>query len=358
MPEASESAVMDNPVGHLEGITEKKKPETGRPAWRKAVAAYEKPSTPRSVWQICNTLIPLIALWVISYLCFESYKWVSLLLAIPAAGFLVRGFIILHDCGHGSFFKSRRLNDAVGMIFGVITFTPYYYWRHDHAVHHAGAGDLERRDVGDIWTLTVKEYFKLSTWERFKYRLYRNPIVLFVIGPSFIFLIKYRFVYGKANRRERYSVYLTNLGMLAVAGIVSYFIGWQAYLFIQLPMTMIAASVGVWMFYVQHQFEDVYWEHHQEWDFVAAALDGSSFYKLPKVLQWFTGNIGFHHIHHLSPRIPNYYLEKCYNDTPLFQEIEPITLFSSFKTMTYRLWDEESRKLISFAPLRGMQNAQ
>jgi omega-6 fatty acid desaturase (delta-12 desaturase) len=290
------------------------------------------------------------------YLSLGVSYWLTLALAVLAAGFLVRGFIILHDCGHGSFFKSQKANDILGVIIGILTFTPYYYWRHDHAVHHASAGDLDRRVVGDIWMLTVKEYLELSRWKRFAYRLYRNPLVMFGIGPIFTFLITYRFAGHTAGKRERRNVYQTNLAILAIVVLMSLTIGVEAYVLVQLPIMMIASAVGVWMFYVQHQFEGVYWERHENWDYVTAALDGSSFYKLPKVLQWFTGNIGFHHIHHLSPRIPNYSLEKCYNENAIFQEIKQTTLLSSLKSLTFRLWDEEPRKLVGFGHVKTLKD--
>jgi len=272
-----------------------------------------------------------------------------------AAGFLVRVFIIFHDCGHGSFFKSRRANDAWGFIAGVLTFTPYFHWRWEHALHHSTSGDLDRRGVGDVWTLTVQEYLESSRWKRFAYRLARNPFVLFVLAPLFLFVIRERFPSPGAPRRERNSVYLTNLAILGLAGTLSCIFGLKAYLLLQLTITLVAGSAGIWLFYVQHQFEGVYWERGEEWDYAKAALQGSSFYKLPKILQWFSGNIGFHHIHHLSPRIPNYHLEKCHRAEPLFQTVQPITLFSSFKSFTFRLWDEQRRKLVGYGHLRTLR---
>lgn len=322
--------------------------ESPKLAWRKTVAPYENPNMWRSLWQVINSVVSYIFLWYLMYLSLQVSYWLTLLLAIIAAGFLVRAFIIFHDCGHGSFFKSQKANDILGTIIGVFTFTPYYYWRHDHAVHHASAGDLDRRKVGDIWMLTVNQYLGSSFWERVAYRAYRNPVVLFVVGPLFLFLIKYRFALRTPDKRERHSVYRTNLAIAVVVVLMSVVIGFKAYVLIQLPITMISSSAGVWMFYVQHQFEGVYWERHDNWDYVTAAIKGSSFYKLPKVLQWFTGNIGFHHIHHLGPRIPNYQLEKCHNENSLFERINPITLLSSLKSLTFRLWDEERHKLVGY----------
>src|SRR5438045_3944296 len=281
--------------------------------------------------------------------------WLLVPLGILAGAFLVRIFILFQDCGHGSYFLSRTANDVLGFITGVLTFTPYYHWRWEHAIHHASAGHLDRRGVGDIWTLTVQEYLKSSRWQRFAYRLARNPIVLFVIAPLFIFLLKQRLPKAGAGRRERHSVYWTNLAVFALAAGLVWIFGLTACLFIQLTAMAVAGSAGVWLFYVQHQFEGVYWERGTEWDYATAALQGSSFYKLPKVLQWFSGNIGFHHIHHLSPRIPNYHLEKCHKAEPMFQRVKTVTLFSSLKSLTFRLWDEQRRKLVGYSCLRTVR---
>jgi omega-6 fatty acid desaturase (delta-12 desaturase) len=240
----------------------------------------------------------------------------------------------------------------------VLTFTPYYHWRWEHAIHHSSAGDLDRRGTGDVWTLTVQEYLEASRWKRFAYRLARNPVVLFVLAPLFLFVVMQRVPSLKAPLRERYSVYWTNLAMGVTAAGLIWAFGLKAYLIIQLTAVMVAGSSGVWLFYVQHQFEGVYWERGDEWDYAMAALKGSSFYKLPRVLQWFSGNIGFHHIHHLSPRIPNYFLEKCHKAEPLFQTVKPVTLFSSFKSFTFRLWDEQRRKLVGYRHLRTVQKQQ
>src|SRR5437867_1569377 len=324
-------------------------------AWKAIVARYQKPSLGRGLWQIANTLVPYAILWYLMYLTLSVSYWLAVPLEVLAGAFLVRVFIIQHDCGHGSFFKSRKANDILGFITGVLTFVPYYHWRWEHSLHHATSGDLDRRGVGDIWTLTVQEYLESSRWKRIAYRLARNPIVLFVIAPLFVFLVKQRFPKAEAGRRERRSVYWTNLGILAMAAGLSWALGFKAYLLIQLTVTAVAGSAGVWLFYVQHQFEGVYWERGEQWDYATAALQGSSFYKLPKVLQWFSGNIGFHHIHHLSPAIPNYNLEKCHNAEPLFQTVKPVTLFRSFKSFTFRLWDEQRHRLVGFGHLRTLR---
>lgn len=324
-------------------------------AWKGLVAPYHTPTVGHSVWQLVNTVIPYVVLWCLMYFSLTVSYWLTLPLAILAAGFLVRVFIIFHDCGHGSFFKSRKANDVVGFISGVLTFTPYHHWRWEHALHHASAGDLDRRGTGDVWTLTVQEYLKASRWKRFAYRLARNPVVLFVLAPLVLFLVRQRLPSLKAGRRERYSVYWTNLAVGIIAVGLIWIFGLQAYLIIQLTVLMVAGSAGVWLFYVQHQFEGVYWERRENWDYTTAALKGSSFYRLPKVLQWFTGSIGFHHIHHLRPGIPNYNLEKCYKAVPLFQIVKPVTLFSSLKSLTFRLWDEQSQQLVGFGHLRTVR---
>jgi omega-6 fatty acid desaturase (delta-12 desaturase) len=329
-------------------------------AWKEIVAKYQEPSTPRAVWQIVNTLGPLAIIWVLMYFCLSVSWWLLIPLAVLTGAFLVRVFIIFHDCGHGSYFASRRANDIVGFITGVITFTPYYQWRWDHALHHATSGHLDKRGTGDLWTLTVQEYLEASRWKRFAYRLARNPILLFVIAPIFVLLIKQRFPSPKDNKRERNSVYWMNLAIAVMMTGLSLIFGLKAYLLIQLTAMGVAGCAGFWLFYVQHQFEGVYWERGDNWDYTAAALQGSSFYKLPKILQWFTGNIGYHHIHHLSARIPNYNLEKCHQATPLFQQVKPVTLFASFKSLTFRLWDEQRRRLVGYSYLRELrkQNKQ
>lgn len=326
--------------------------------WKKIVVKYQEPSTRRALWQIANTIIPFALLWYLMYRSLEVSGWITVPLALLAGLFLVRVFIIFHDCGHGSFFKSALANDIVGFIAGMLTFTPYFHWRWEHAIHHATAGHLDKRGTGDVYTMTIQEYLESSRWKRFAYQLSRNPIVLFGIAPLFLFLVMQRFTSPKASQRERHSVYWMNLAILGMAVGLSAIFGIKAYVLIQLTVMLVAGSVGIWMFYVQHQFEDAYWERGEEWDYTAAALQGSSFYKLPKILQWFSGNIGFHHIHHLSPRIPNYNLERCHLANPLFQQVKPITLFSSLKSFSVRLWDEKEKKLVGYRHLRNLQRTQ
>ncbi|MCB1244500.1 MAG: fatty acid desaturase [Akkermansiaceae bacterium] len=326
--------------------------------WKAVIAEYQKPVLWRAIWQLVNTIGGYAVVWYLIYLSLSVSWWLTLPLAFLAGGLMIRIFIIFHDCGHGSFFKSRLANDICGFITGVLSLTPYYHWRWEHAIHHATTGDLDRRGVGDIWTLTVNEYLASSKWKKFSYRLARNPFVLFVVAPLFLFVIRQRFPSAQANPRERWSVWWMNLAILGMAALMSAIFGIGPYLIVQLTATAVAGAAGVWLFYVQHQFEDVYWERGDDWDYTEAALKGSSFYQLPKVLQWFSGNIGFHHIHHLSPRIPNYNLERCHRSDPMFQEVKPLTLFSSLKSATFRLFDESSKKLVGYRHLKDLRKTK
>ena len=327
-------------------------------SWKEIVAQYHQPSLPRALWQVVNTFVPLAFIWYLMYRTMNISWWLTIPLAVLAGAFLVRVFIIFHDCGHGSFFKSRTANDALGFITGLLTFTPYYQWRWDHALHHATSGHLDKRGTGDLWTLTVQEYLEASRGKRFAYRLARNPFLLFVLAPIFMLGLRQRLPTSGASKRERHSVYAMNLAILGMGTALSLVFGLKAYLIIQITAMAVAGSAGFWLFYVQHQFEGVYWERSEEWDYTAAALQGSSFYKLPRILQWFTGNIGYHHIHHLSARIPNYNLERCHKAHEMFRSVKPITLFASFKTLTYRLWDEQRKKLVGFGHIRELRRLQ
>jgi omega-6 fatty acid desaturase (delta-12 desaturase) len=327
-------------------------------AWRRVIDKYRQPSTPRAVWQIVNTFVPYGLLWYLMYLSLAVSWWLTIPLAALTGALMVRIFIIFHDCGHGSYFRSGRANDIVGFIAGVLTFTPYYHWRWEHAIHHGSAGHLDKRGTGDIWTMTVQEYLESSRWKRFAYKLARNPFVLFVLAPLFLLFVMQRYPSPRASPRERQSVWWTNLLILCLAIGLSWIFGFVAYVLIQLTISAVGGAIGVWMFYVQHQFEDVYWERGDDWDYAAAALQGSSYYKLPRVLQWFSGNIGFHHIHHLSARIPNYNLQKCHEADPLFQQVKPLTFWGSLKASTLRLWDEKSRKLVGYGRAREIRREQ
>jgi omega-6 fatty acid desaturase (delta-12 desaturase) len=240
----------------------------------------------------------------------------------------------------------------------LLTFTPYYQWRWEHAVHHGNAGRLDHRGTGDVWTMTVQEYLQSSRWRRFAYQLARNPFILFVIAPLYVFLIDQRLPSARGNRRERESVWWMNLALLCMALGMSWMLGLAQYLLIQLMVMAVAGAGGVWMFYMQHQFERAYWKRGDEWDYAAAALQGSSFYQLPRVLQWFSGNIGFHHIHHLSPRVPNYHLQRCHESEPLFREVAPMTMFSSLRSLTLRLWDEKAGRLVGYRRMRHLRRRQ
>ena len=330
--------------------------QNGDTDWKKIVVRYQMPSTGRAIWQLINTLGSYVVLWYLMYLSLSVSWWLTALLAVINGGIVIRSFIIFHDCGHGSFLASKRANDIIGFITGMITFTPYFHWRWEHSLHHATSGDLDRRGIGDVWTLTVQEYIESSRWKRFAYRLARNPVILFVIAPVGLFLIYQRLPNPKASPREKQSVHWMNFALLCMAAGMSWIFGFWTYLVLQLCVMAVSGAAGVWMFYVQHQFEDVYWERRENWDYTAAAIEGSSFYKLPKILQWFTGNIGFHHIHHLSSRIPNYNLERCHHSHPLFSEVKPLTLFSSLKSSTLRLWDEQQKKLVGWKRMREVRH--
>lgn len=324
-------------------------------SWMQVVQKYNKPDALRSWWQVINSVVPYIGLWVAMYYSLSVSYWLTLLLSVIAAGFLVRIFIIFHDCGHGSFFKSVKLSKWVGVPLGMMVFTPYHKWHHDHMIHHQTVGNLDKRGVGDVKTLTVEEYEKLSKWRKLLYRFYRHPVILLIIGPFVLFTVFFRIPKRDRPLKEKVYTHLTTLAI--VAGIVglSFWIGFMNYLLIQLPVLYIAAVHGTWLFYVQHQYEDVKWSRGKDWDYKTMALEGSSFLKLPKVLQWFTGNIGFHHIHHLSPKIPNYNLEKCYQENEEFHIEKPLTFFSALKSLKFRLWDEKNQRLVSFkaVPVRN-----
>lgn len=322
--------------------------EPQKAGWRKAVAQFERASLPRSVFQLANTILPYLALLVAMYFSLRVSYWLTLALAVPAAGFLVRSFIIFHDCGHGSFFNSKRANRIAEFWTGLLSFMPAHCWSRSHATHHATSGDLDRRGVGDIMTLTLKEYRERGRWGRLLYRLYRHPASLLIFGPVFIFLMEYRVWKKSDDARHRRHVILTNLALAAIMLAASLTIGFKAYVLIQGPILMLAGAGGIWLFYVQHQFDGTYWERHEGWDYATQALHGSSYYKLPRLLQWFSGNIGFHHVHHLSPRIPNYFLEKCHESSEIFRNIRPLTMRASLSCMRLRLWDEDRRMLVGF----------
>ena len=324
-------------------------------SWREIVARYQVPSVPRAVWQLSSTLILLVATSVVMYWSLNVSYWLTLALAFPAAGLFIRTFIIMHDCGHGSFLPSRTWNDVVGFITGVLTSTPYAHWRREHAIHHATSGHLDERGTGDVTTLTVKEYLSASRWQRLYYRVYRNPLTLLIVGPIILF-IKHRWPTRRiAGAREIFNVHATNIAMAAIAATLALLIGVRELVMIWAPVFLLAGSIGVMLFYVQHQFEDAYWRAAPEWDYATAAVMGSSYFRLPRVLQWFTGNIGFHHVHHLSPRIPNYSLERCHRENPTFQKVTTLTLKESFHTLRLKLWDEDHGRMVGWREFRRMR---
>jgi acyl-lipid omega-6 desaturase (Delta-12 desaturase) len=316
-------------------------------------AAYEVPDCGRSVIQLLTTTIPLTALWGTMLYALDYGYWLTLLLAVPTAGFLVRLFMVQHDCAHRSFCRSPLANDVLGCVIGLVTLTPHYYWRRLHLLHHTTSGNLDRRGHGDIDTLTVTEYLRLSQPRRFMYRLYRNPIVLFGIGPILYFTVKQRFCLPRLTRggRERASVYATNAGLLALLTALWWTVGLERFLLVQVPVTFLASSTGVWLFYVQHQFERAYWETEDSWDYGEAALRGSSYYVLPKPLEWLTSHIGLHHIHHLNPHIPNHRLRQCLNENPVLQRATRLTFRQSLRCASLKLWDEGLKELVPY-PVR------
>lgn len=335
-------------VGHTEGVTTMNANEESRRNWRESLTTFQKSDTKKGIWQIINTVVPFLGLWILAYLSLSISIWLGIAIAVAASGFFMRLFIIFHDCCHHSFFKSRRANEIVGIITGVLTFFPYHQWKYEHSVHHATSGNLERRGTGDMWTVTVNEYRQLSLMKRVVYRVYRNPVIMFGVGPFHLFLNQYRFNRKGAGRKERVNTHVTNLALLVILTGLSFILGWKGVLLVEGPILYVAGVLGIWLFYVQHQFERSYFERPDNWDFVSAALQGSSFYHLPRVLQWLTGNIGYHHVHHLGPRIPNYRLQEAHEKTDLFRTVPSVTLVSSLRALRYRLWDEDSHQFVRF----------
>ena len=327
-----------------------KNPAYSKPAWVAGLKKYEKPSWRKATWQLINTLIPYFGLLVLMYL---TMKWrlpyaVTLLLAIPASALLVRIFIFFHDCTHGSFVANQAARDMIGRILGLLVFTPYADWRHAHGVHHSTSGNLDRRGVGDVWTMTAEEYSASSPLRRLGYRLFRNPFVMFGIGPIYTFVIGHRFPPRGSNRKQLTSVLLVDVVLAVILVTAALTIGLRTYLLIQMPIMFIGGAGGVWLFYVQHQFDPSYWARTEDWGSMEAALQGASYYKLPPLLQWISGNIGLHHIHHLRPRIPNYNLQQCLNETPELQLRDPLLLGRSLRSVHLKLWDEKQKLLLTF----------
>ena len=330
--------------------------ERRRPAapwWREALAPYVQPSPARALLDIATSVVPYLALSFAMYSALGVSYPLELALAFPAAAFLVRTFILFHDCSHGSFFPSKRANAWLGVALGLLLYSPFLRWRHDHAVHHATSGDLGRRGVGDIKTLTVAEYGALRWRGRAGYRVLRNPLVMFGLGPVVAMMIGPRIVARGARKRMRRSVISTNVSLAALVGMLCWLIGWRQYLLVSVPPALLAGSIGIWLFYVQHQFEHAYWENGSDWEYGDAALRGSSYLKLPKVLQFLTGNIGFHHVHHLNARIPNYNLARAHRENPMLHDVPTLSLWDGLRAVRLKLWDEELNRLVTFAHARN-----
>ena len=320
-------------------------------SWRRDVAPYAHADVGRSVLDLFTSVVPYLALSVVMVLLLRAgvTYWAVLALSVLAAGFLLRTFIVFHDCTHGSFWPTKRGNAIIGSVTGMLVYSPFAAWRHEHAIHHATAGDLDRRGAGDVDTATLEEYYAMSRGGRLGYRLFRNPVVMFGLGWIWAMLISTRIPSKKMRPRMKRSVWLMNLSLAVSIGTICLLIGWQDFLLIQAPVLFLAGSTGVFMFYVQHQFEDVYWETNDNWDYKDAALRGSSYLRLPKVLQYFTGNIGLHHVHHLSARIPNYNLQRAHDELELFREVPTLTLRDGVKCARLKVVDAQERRLLTWA---------
>lgn len=323
-----------------------------RPFWREALAPYAQPRLGRSLLDLATSVVPYVALTVVGYLLRDVSYLLVLALAVPTAGFLLRTYMLFHDCTHGSLMPSKRANTWLGVALGLVVFSPFASWKHDHAVHHATNGDLDRRGVGDVLTLTVAEYHALPWRKRLGYRLFRNPFVMFAFGPLWVILIGPRLFSRSMRPRIRRSIIATDVALVAIVGGLFVLVGWQDYLLVQGPPILLASSAGIWLFYIQHQFEDAYWEDSGRWSYADAALRGSSYLLLPKTLQFFSGNIGLHHVHHLSARIPNYNLQSAHDDNPIFHDVPTISLADGIRAVRLKLWDEEQRRLVTWSEAR------
>lgn len=321
--------------------------------WREMLLPYARPRPWRSAVDLATSLLPYLALLVAMYLALDVSYLLTLALAVPAAGFLLRTYIVFHDCSHGSFLTGKRANAWLGTALGLVVYSPFTSWRHNHAVHHATSGDLDRRGVGDVPMLTVAEYEALPARGRLGYRLFRNPFVMFGIGPMWSLVVAPRIVSKTVRPRIRRAVLATNVVLTVTVLAVCALIGWQAFLLIQVPCVMLAGAAGVWLFYVQHQFEDAYWQDAEEWSYADAALRGSSYLRLPKVLQFFSGNIGYHHVHHLSARIPNYNLQRAHDENPVFHDVPTLSLWDGLRAVRLKLYCERRRRLVTFAQARA-----
>jgi acyl-lipid omega-6 desaturase (Delta-12 desaturase) len=340
----------DNLASAVSGAEHRSTRDHFRQTVRSGLAAYAKPDRWRAALQLVNTILPLLASMAALFYGLDRGYWLAALLALPAALLVVRLFVIQHDCGHGSFFASRRANESVGLVISMLTLMPFSFWRRTHSVHHATSGNLDRRGTGDIATLTVVEYRSRSPWGRLVYRLYRHPLILFGVGPAYLLLVRYRVPLSLPLRdwQSWFSILATDAIAIAIVVGLAMLVGVVMSVIALGGVFLLATSIGMWLFYVQHQFEDAYWRRSPDWDFHAAALHGSSFYDLPKPLHWFTASIGFHHIHHLVSKIPNYRLQACYRHIPELRQGKPLTLWASLKSVRLALWDEERQRLVSF----------
>jgi omega-6 fatty acid desaturase (delta-12 desaturase) len=326
---------------------------TDQPSWKDILAPYERPQTRSAVIQIATSLLPYLALSTVAYLTLGHISiWLTLLLAVPTGGFLIRTFVVFHDCAHGSLLPSRKANVRVGAFLGLFVLTPYARWKHEHAVHHATSGDLDRRGVGDVYTLTVAEYNAMPFKSRLAYRLFRNPLIMFGIGPIFAMIIGPRIVGKDARPRMRNSVLFTDAVLGSVFVLMFVFLGWRFVAEVWAPGALLAGSGGIWLFYVQHQFEDAYWQTGENWDYAEAALQGSTYLKMPKILQFFSGSIGLHHVHHLNAKIPNYHLQAAHDSHPVFSQVPTIGVADGMRAVRFKLIDERSGKLVTFAQAR------
>jgi acyl-lipid omega-6 desaturase (Delta-12 desaturase) len=340
-------------MSDVEERTAQKSSGSQKPIWVAGLKQYKKPVTRKAVWQLVNTVVPYLGLLAVMYL---TMQWrlpyvVTVLLAVPAGALLVRIFIFFHDCTHGSFVANKTARDMIGRVLGAMVFTPYADWRHAHGVHHSTSGNLDRRGIGDVWTMTAAEYAASGSLRRLGYRLFRNPVVMFGIGPLYTFVIGHRVPARGSHRSQIMSVILLDVVLAGIIVAAALTIGIKAYLLIQMPIMVIGGAGGVWLFYVQHQFDPSYWARTEEWGSMEAAMHGASYYKLPKLLQWISGNIGFHHIHHLRPRIPNYNLQWCLNETPQLQLVDPLLLGRSLRSVRLKVWDEKRKLLLTFKEL-------
>jgi|SRR5690625_428982 len=314
----------------------------------KSVKPFAKANHTKSNIQILNTILPLFVCWTLAYLSVSISAWLAVGFAMIASGFIVRTFIIFHDCTHGSFYQSKKKNDTLGTITGILTLFPYEKWKREHAIHHASSSNLDKRGIGDIWVMTVDEYQDASKWQRLAYRLYRNPFVMFGLGPLYLMLVSNRFNDKTAKKREKHNMYFINIMVVLIFATLITILGIQAFLLVHGISLYVAGVLGIWLFYIQHTFEDSYFEEESEWNYVKAAVEGSSYYKLPKYLQWLSGNIGYHHVHHLAPRVPNYHLEKAHESTPPLQYATTITMKTSLDSLRYRLYDPNQKAFITF----------